>query len=177
MAPTTAKEPVKKAPVHRAGTPPSARPAAATHASGTHPATHAAPSAAHRAGRYTEATGRRKTAVARVRIVVGTGKVVVNGKDLKGYFTLPRLMAAAVAPLSELKLSDKFDVSVHVSGGGIHAQAEAVRHGLSQAIVRTDVAWKPRLRAMGYMTRDSRMVERKKYGLKKARRAPQWAKR
>ncbi len=165
MAPTP-KEPVKKAPVHRAGTPPSAHPAHAMTAA------HAVKS-----GRYTEATGRRKTAVARVRITAGNGKVVVNGKDLKGYFTLPRLMAAAVAPLSELKLSDSFDVSVHVSGGGIHAQAEAVRHGLSQAIVKTDVAWKPRLRAMGYMTRDSRMVERKKYGLKKARRAPQWAKR
>ncbi len=66
---------------------------------------------------------------------------------------------------------------MHVSGGGINAQAEAIRHGLSRAIVLVDAAWKPRLRAMGYMTRDSRMVERKKYGLKKARRAPQWAKR
>jgi len=129
------------------------------------------------AGRYTEAIGRRKTAVARVRITAGNGKVTVNNKDLKAYFTLPRLMAAAVAPLEQLNLRSNFDMSVHVSGGGIHAQADAIRHGLSQAIVLTDVQWKPRLRAMGYMTRDSRMVERKKYGLKKARRAPQWAKR
>jgi small subunit ribosomal protein S9 len=175
MAPTTTKEttkePVKKPVVHRAGTPPTHH--APAHA---HTAAHSAQSGIAK-GRYKEATGRRKTAVARVRITAGNGKVLVNGKDLKTYFTLPRLMAAAVAPLSELKLSGDFDVSVHVSGGGIHAQAEAVRHGLSQAIVLTDAAWKPRLRAMGYMTRDSRMVERKKYGLKKARRAPQWAKR
>ncbi len=124
-----------------------------------------------------EATGRRKTAIARVRIVAGKGTVTVNGKDLKHYFSLPRLVAAAVAPLVQLNLAKNYDVSVKVSGGGINAQAEAIRHGLSQAIVMADVAWKPRLRAMGYMTRDSRMVERKKYGLRKARRAPQWAKR
>jgi small subunit ribosomal protein S9 len=161
----TTKEPVKHA-THAAP-----HPARATAA---HPAAHVL---AHKAARYTEATGRRKTAIARVRLSAGNGKVTVNGKDLKGYFTLPRLMAAAVAPLSELKLSGDYDVSVHVSGGGIHAQADAVRHGISQAIVSIDAQWKPRLRAMGYMTRDSRMVERKKYGLKKARRSPQWAKR
>ena len=153
-----------RAPLHR--------PAPAVHA-----ASHTASAKSAPSGRYTEATGRRKTAIARVRITVGNGKVVVNGKDLKSYFTLPRLMAAAIAPLEQLKLSENYDVSVHVSGGGINAQAEAIRHGLSRAIVIVTPDWKPRLRAMGYMTRDSRMVERKKYGLKKARRAPQWAKR
>ena len=89
----------------------------------------------------------------------------------------PRLVTAALSPLEHLKIAKNYDVSVHVSGGGINAQAEAIRHGLSQAIVTIDAQWKPRLRAMGFMTRDPRMVERKKYGLKKARRAPQWAKR
>ena len=169
MAPV--KEPAKKVAAPRPA--PAHKPVA--HATHPHP-TPAAQTTAPKV-RYTEATGRRKTAVARVRIMAGTGKVVVNGKEPKDYFTLSRLVAAAIAPLTELQLGKNFDVSVHVSGGGISAQAEAIRHGIAQAIVLTDVAWKPRLRAMGYMTRDSRMVERKKYGLKKARRAPQWAKR
>ncbi len=171
---TTAKEPIKKevkhAPVHRAA-----------HAVAPKAAAHTAAPAAHAAhivkDRYTEATGRRKTAVARVRITAGHGKFLVNGKELKDYFTLARLVMIAASPLEQLQLIKNFDVSVHVSGGGISAQAEAVRHGLSRAIVITDAAWKPRLRAVGFITRDSRMVERKKYGLRKARRAPQWAKR
>lgn len=137
-----------------------------------HPAAHPA----HKAARYIEAVGRRKTAIARVRISTGKGVVTVNGKDLKHYFVLPRLAAAAKSPLDQLKIED-LDVSVHVSGGGIHAQAGAIRLGLSRAIVLKDADWKPRLRTMGFMTRDSRMVERKKYGKKKARRSPQWAKR
>lgn len=175
------KEPVKKAvkPVaahapreHRAPAAKSAAPVAA------HPVAHPvhAPKIAVPVVRYTEATGRRKTAVARVRIMEGNGKMTVNDKDVKSYFALSRQVAAAMAPLKELQLGN-FDVTVHVSGGGINAQAEAIRHGLSRAIILTDAAWKPRLRAMGYVTRDSRMVERKKYGLRKARRAPQWAKR
>ena len=137
-----------------------------------HVAAHHAPAS----GRYIEAVGRRKTAIARVRIVAGKGKVTVNGKDLKSYFTLPRLVAAAKAPLDQLQIVD-LDVSVKVSGGGIHAQAEAVRLGLSRAIVAKSADWKPRLRVTGFLTRDSRMVERKKYGKRKARRSPQWAKR
>lgn len=170
----TAKESAKKETKPRAH---AARPA--HHAHGAHPP-HAAAHAAHAAQpkrRYTEAVGRRKTAIARVRIFKGGGKVSVNGKDIKGYFALPRLLAAAIAPLTELNLAKDFDVTVTVRGGGISAQAEAVRHGLSRAIIIETPTWKPRLRAMGYLTRDSRMVERKKYGLKKARRAPQWAKR
>jgi small subunit ribosomal protein S9 len=127
--------------------------------------------------RYIEAIGRRKTAIARVRLSTGDGKVTVNGKQPKEYFTLPRLVAAAIAPLVELQIMNGYDVSAHVSGGGIHAQAEAIRLGLARAIVEKDSAWKLRLRAAGYLTRDSRMVERKKPGLLKARRRPQWAKR
>ncbi len=141
----------------------------------THHAAHAAP-AAKKSSRYTEAVGRRKTAIARVRISAGNGKMTVNGKDPKAYFTLSRLVAAAKAPVDQLKL-DEYDISVKVAGGGIHAQAEAVRLGLARAIVAKSPDWKPQLRTMGYMTRDSRMVERKKYGKRKARRSPQWAKR
>jgi small subunit ribosomal protein S9 len=127
--------------------------------------------------RYTEAVGRRKTSIARVRITAGgTGKMTVNGKTPKEYFTLPRLVQDARSPLEQLKLTE-YDVTVLVSGGGIHAQAGAVRLGLSRAIIAKEPDWKPRLRTMGFLTRDSRMVERKKYGLNKARRAPQWAKR
>ena len=154
--PTTTKTPTKH---------PVAKPAAE----------HAAP--AVRAGRYIEAVGRRKTAIARVRISTGDGKVSVNGKELKEYFSLPRLMASALSPLEDLKLMGTFDVSAHVSGGGIHAQAEAIRLGLARAIIEKNPEWKKRLRVNGYLTRDSRMVERKKYGLRKARRRPQWAKR
>ena len=128
-------------------------------------------------GRYVEGIGRRKTAVARVRVTTGSGDVKVEGMDLKKYFKMPRLRRVVLAPLDNLKLADKYNVSVHVKGGGLKAQAEAVRHGLSRALVGIDADLKGRLRGWGFMTRDSRMVERKKYGLKKARRAPQWAKR
>jgi small subunit ribosomal protein S9 len=127
--------------------------------------------------RYVEGVGRRKTAVARVRIVGGHGKFLINGKDMELYFPLPRLRIVAKEPLEKLKLSDKYDVSVKVGGGGVKAQAEAVRLGLSRALVLKNPDFKSRLRALGFLTRDQRMVERKKYGLKKARRAPQWQKR
>jgi small subunit ribosomal protein S9 len=140
---------------------------------------HSAPAhkpAAAKSHRYTEAVGRRKTAIARVRIMPGTGKMTVNGKTPLQYFTLPRLVADARSPIDQLKLTE-YDVTVVVTGGGIHAQAGAVRLGLARAIIAKTPDWKPRLRTMGFLTRDSRMVERKKYGLNKARRAPQWAKR
>ena len=127
--------------------------------------------------RYFEGVGRRKTAIARVRISAGHGKIAINQKDLSKYFSLPRLREAAVSPLNSLKLSNKFDINGKVVGGGIKAQAEAFRHGLSRALVIFDGDLKKRLRSFGFLTRDSRMVERKKYGLKKARRAPQWKKR
>jgi small subunit ribosomal protein S9 len=143
------------------------------------PTTKKAPAHAthEKAARYIEAIGRRKTAIARVRLSTGDGTVVVNGMDPKKYFTLPRLVAAAIAPLTELKIIDGFNVSAHVSGGGIHAQAEAIRLGIARAIVEKNPEWKKILRVSGYLTRDSRMVERKKYGLLGARRRPQWAKR
>jgi small subunit ribosomal protein S9 len=129
-----------------------------------------------REARYAEAVGRRKTAIARVRIFPGDGTMTVNEKDVKKYFVSPRQWTAALSPFIDLKIAT-FDASVHVKGGGIHAQAEAIRLGLARAIVVKDPEWKKRLRTVGFLTRDSRMVERKKYGLKKARRAPQWAKR
>lgn len=149
-------------------------------ASVAHPAagtaTHA--SKEHKAhGKYIEAIGRRKTSIARVRLFEGSGKMTVNGKDVKQYFPLARLVADAVAPLTDLKIAGEWDVTAHVSGGGIHAQAGAVRLGVARALVKKSPEWKKLLRASGFMTRDSRMVERKKYGLKKARRSPQWAKR
>jgi small subunit ribosomal protein S9 len=155
--------------------------AAAHHAATAHAEAHPAPAhnkavAAAKSQRYTEAVGRRKTAIARVRIMPGTGKMTVNGKTPLQYFTLPRLVQDARSPIDQLKLTE-YDVTVVVTGGGIHAQAGAVRLGLARAIIAKTPDWKPRLRTMGFLTRDSRMVERKKYGLNKARRAPQWAKR
>lgn len=129
------------------------------------------------AGRYFEGIGRRKTAVARVRIHKGKGSFMVNNLPFRDYFRIPRLQRILEAPFDQLKLAEEFAVNVKVSGGGPKAQAEAVRHGLSRALVLTDEDLKKRLRKLGFLTRDPRMVERKKYGLKKARRAPQWAKR
>lgn len=142
------------------------------------PKEHKAPAAAAKPRvKYVEAVGRRKTAIARVRLSVGSGKMTVNGKDAKKYFPLPRLVADAIAPLTSLKIAEGWDATVHVSGGGIHAQAGAVRLGVARALVKQDAELKKRLRVFGFMTRDSRAVERKKYGKKKARRSPQWAKR
>lgn len=132
---------------------------------------------AHAMGRYVEGIGRRKTAVARVRIAKGAGEMWVGSRDIKEYFPMQRLQQIVRAPLEQLKIVGEYNVSIQVKGGGPKAQAEAVRHGLSRALVITDEGFKRRLRGLGFLTRDSRMVERKKYGLKKARRAPQWAKR
>lgn len=128
---------------------------------------------------YFEGVGRRKTAVARVRIeeTKSPGSISVNNKTLKEYFNLERLIETVRAPLSKLKLDGQFKVSIKVEGGGIKAQAEAARHGLARAIAKWNEDFKKKLRRLGFLTRDPRMVERKKYGLKKARRAPQWAKR
>ena len=127
--------------------------------------------------RYVEAVGRRKTAIARVRLTGGRGEFVVNDRTPDRHFHTARLIFYATSPLSKLKLGDKYNVSAKVSGGGTRAQAEAVRMGLARALAIKNPDFKPRLRKLGFLTRDSRMVERKKYGLKKARRAPQWAKR
>ncbi len=129
------------------------------------------------ADKYTEGIGRRKTAVARVRASEGRGEPVINDKKLSDYFATEQLQQTAVSPLEQLKIKSTIKFTAHVSGGGIAGQAEAVRHGLARALVEMNPEYKAQLRGLGYMTRDPRMVERKKYGLKKARRRPQWAKR
>lgn len=125
--------------------------------------------------RYVEGVGRRKTAVARVRVVQEAGESVVNGKPLAAYFQLSRLSVLAASPIA--LSGGKFSFTAAVKGGGVQAQAEAIRHGLSRALVMLDAEMKKQMRVAGFLTRDPRMVERKKFGLKKARRAPQWQKR
>jgi small subunit ribosomal protein S9 len=126
--------------------------------------------------RYLEAIGRRKTSVARVRVMKGTGVITIGERELSHYFQQPRLRDLITAPLKKLQLTE-FDVTAHVEGGGINSQAEAVRLGIARALVMKDESLKKKLRALGFLTRDPRAVERKKYGLKKARRSPQWSKR
>ena len=127
--------------------------------------------------RYWEGLGRRKTAIARVRLTHGKGEMMINDKAVDNFFTLLRHRKAAFAPLENLNMSKTFDASIKVKGGGVSAQAGAIRHGMARAIALVEPDFKKRLRQEGFLTRDPRMVERKKYGLKKARRAPQWAKR
>jgi small subunit ribosomal protein S9 len=128
--------------------------------------------------RYFEAVGRRKTAVARVRLFTkGDKEFLVNNKPYQQYFALPEDQQAAVASMSKMKCLDKFRVTVKVKGGGRSAQAEAIRHGTARVLVDFNNNFRKRLRKSGYLTRDPRMRERKKFGLKRARRAPQWAKR
>lgn len=127
--------------------------------------------------RYIEAVGRRKTAVARVRLWKAHGGITANGRKYDDYFKTLRERAAVLAPLNEVGMAKEVTVEGRLSGGGHSAQAEALRHGIARALVRMDKGLKPKLRRAGFITRDPRMVERKKYGLKKARRAPQWSKR
>lgn len=127
--------------------------------------------------RFFQGIGGRKRATASVRIMPGKAGIEINGKDLKAYFTLEKHRLAAQAALVAADMKNAFGVSVIVKGGGIAAQADAVRHGIARALVKYNEDFKKPLRAFGYLTRDARHVERKKYGLKKARRAPQWAKR
>jgi len=127
---------------------------------------------------YIEAVGRRKTAVARVRITEGSGNdFVVNGKDVTEYFPTQELQMVAHDAVSKSKVTTKFGVSVLVKGGGIHAQAEALRHGVTRALVSYDEELRGVLKKLGFLKRDPRMKERKKFGLKKARKSPQWSKR
>lgn len=129
-------------------------------------------------GSYYYGTGRRKTAVARVRIYPnGDGRIVVNGREGDQYFGRETLMQQVRSPLRLLELGGRFDVSVRVVGGGVSGQAGAVRHGIARALVRADEEFKPNLRRAGFLTRDPRVKERKKYGLKRARKAPQYTKR
>ncbi len=123
-------------------------------------------------------TGRRKEAVARVFLRPnGTGKIVVNGKDLKEYMPSEVLQMEVRSPLELTNTLDQFDVLVNVQGGGFTGQAGAIRHGITRALMEASEDYRPALKAAGYVTRDPRAKERKKYGLKKARRAPQFSKR
>lgn len=122
-------------------------------------------------------TGRRKTSVARVRLVPGNGKVTINKRDIEEYFNYETLRVTAKEPLTITDTLDKYDVLVNVYGGGFTGQAGAIRHGIARALIDADAELRPVLKKAGFLTRDSRMKERKKYGLKKARRSPQFSKR
>ena len=123
------------------------------------------------------ATGRRKTSVARVRLVPGEGKITINKRDIDDYFGLETLKLIVRQPLMLTETQARFDVIVTVSGGGLTGQAGAIRHGVARALVKRAEALKPAIKKAGFLTRDPRMKERKKYGLKAARRAPQFSKR
>ena len=122
-------------------------------------------------------TGRRKSPVARVRLVPGTGKITINKRDIDDYFGLETLKVVVRQPLDATKTLGKFDVLINVNGGGFTGQAGAIRHGIARALLEVDDEFRPVLKSAGYLTRDPRMKERKKYGLKAARRAPQFSKR
>lgn len=122
-------------------------------------------------------TGRRKSSVARVMIQSGQGRIMVNGREMENYFPVEIIRQQALLPLKETQLSGRIDVRVNVFGGGVSGQAGALRHGLARALLAYDSGLRPALKAAGFLTRDARKVERKKAGLKKARRAPQFSKR
>jgi small subunit ribosomal protein S9 len=122
-------------------------------------------------------TGRRKSSVARVYLVPGTGNITINKRDIDEYLGLETLKVIVRQPLAATETVDKFDVIVTVKGGGYTGQAGAIRHGIARALLQVDADFRPVLKAAGYLTRDPRMKERKKYGLKAARRAPQFSKR
>ncbi len=122
-------------------------------------------------------TGRRKSSVARVYLLPGTGNITINKRDIDDYLGMETLKVIVRQPLEATGTVDKFDVKVNVKGGGFTGQAGAIRHGIARALLEADADYRPVLKSAGYLTRDSRMKERKKYGLKAARRAPQFSKR
>ncbi len=126
---------------------------------------------------YFYGTGRRKSSVARVRVYPGTGKVTINDRDIDDYFGLETLKTIVRQPLVLTETAEKFDIVCRVSGGGVSGQAGAIRHGAARALLQFDENLRPALKKAGFLTRDPRMKERKKYGLKAARRAPQFSKR
>jgi len=121
--------------------------------------------------------GRRKSSIARVRVTSGNGKIIINKQELNEYFKLETLKQIVTQPLILTNTLDKVDVLVNVYGGGLSGQAGAIRHGISRGLVKLDETYKAELKKAGFLTRDSRVKERKKYGLKKARKAPQYSKR
>ena len=126
---------------------------------------------------YYYGTGRRKNAIARVRLTAGKGKITVNGKSLDEYFGVETLKVIVKQPLTVTNTLSKYDVIASVTGGGYTGQAGAVRHGIARALNEANIEFRPVLKSNGFLTRDPRMKERKKYGLKKARKAPQFSKR
>ncbi len=122
-------------------------------------------------------TGRRKTSVARVRLLPGNGKITVNNRDVEEYFDSDSLKQALREPLVISETADKFNIAVNVHGGGTTGQSGAIRHGISRALIKADPELRPILKKAGFLTRDSRMKERKKYGFVKARKSPQFSKR
>ena len=126
---------------------------------------------------YLYGTGRRKNSVARVRLDPGTGSITINGRDIDDYFGLETLKLIVRQPLVITNTLGRFDIVANVKGGGVSGQAGAIRHGLSRALLQADDSFRPILKKAGFLTRDPRMKERKKYGLKAARRAPQFSKR
>ena len=126
---------------------------------------------------YFYGTGRRKSSVARVRVYNGTGKITINDRDIDDYFGLETLKLIVRQPLALTGNTEKFDIVCRVAGGGVTGQAGAIRHGLARALLQFDEELRPELKKAGFLTRDPRMKERKKYGLKGARRAPQFSKR
>ena len=121
-------------------------------------------------------TGRRKSSIARVYLMPGTGKITVNKRDIDDYFVLETLKIIVRQPLEATNTTDKYDAKITVRGGGFTGQAGAIRHGIARALLTVDADFRPTLKKAGYLTRDPRMKERKKYGLKKARRAPEFSK-
>ena len=126
---------------------------------------------------YFYGTGRRKSSVARVRVYAGTGKIIINDREIDDYFGLETLKLIVRQPLTLTGTTEKFDIICRVGGGGVTGQAGAIRHGLSRALLQYDENLRSTLKKAGFLTRDPRMKERKKYGLKGARRAPQFSKR
>ncbi len=126
---------------------------------------------------YFYGTGRRKSSVARVRLYQGNGKITINNRDIDDYFGLETLKLIVRQPLAITGNTEKFDIVCSVTGGGVTGQAGAIRHGVSRALLQADEELRPELKKAGLLTRDPRMKERKKYGLKGARRAPQFSKR
>ena len=122
-------------------------------------------------------TGRRKSSIARVRLIEGSGKITINGKDIDEFFGLETLKVIVKQPLTVTNTTSKYDVICTVKGGGFTGQAGAIRHGIARALNEANSEYRPALKSNGFLTRDSRMKERKKYGLKKARKAPQFSKR
>ena len=126
---------------------------------------------------YFYGTGRRKSSVARVRVYNGTGKITINDRDIDDYFGLETLKLIVRQPLVLTETADKYDIVCRVTGGGVTGQAGAIRHGIARALLQSDAELRAALKKAGFLTRDPRMKERKKYGLKGARRAPQFSKR